>query len=67
MLNKMSELKNEHARAQAEWQREKSKFESLKQDAIEIARKEIISQNADQVRDAKVVIERVWKKKLDEK
>lgn len=30
LLNKISELKNDHARLEAEWQRERSKFELVK-------------------------------------
>ena len=39
-LNKMAELRNEHARLEAEWQRERSRFEQAKQDALDKMRSE---------------------------
>ena len=36
----MAELRNEHARLEAEWQRERSRFEQAKQDALDKMRSE---------------------------
>lgn len=39
-MNKLSEVKNDHARQVAEWQRERSKFVQLRDEAVKQALKE---------------------------
>ncbi len=61
-MNKMSELKNEHLRVQAEWQRQQSQQEDKQREVIDSIKKEWEKQCDDKVKDAKVVVERMFKK-----
>jgi len=63
----MSELRNEHAKLEAEWQRERSKFETVKLEALEKLRTEMEANAYDQIKEAKIIVERSWKKKFDDK
>ena len=66
-LNKISEFKNEQAKKEAEWQRERNRFNQTKEEAIELAVANFDSQKADDIKEARLHVERIWKKKLDEK
>lgn len=63
----MSELRNEHAKLEAEWQRERSRFETVKLEALEKLRTEMEANAYDQIKEAKIIVERSWKKKFDDK
>ncbi len=63
----MAELKNEHARLEAEWQRERSRFDLMKQEALDKLRSEMEMNTYDQIKEARSIVERTWKKKLDER
>ena len=67
MLNKISEFKNEQAKKEAEWQRERNRFNQTKEEAIELAIANFESKKADDIKEARLHVERIWKKKQDEK
>ena len=66
LMNRITEGKNEHARKEAEWQRAQTKHSQAVEERLEEARQQLQQEHLKELKEAKGVVERMWKKKLDE-
>ena len=67
LRNQIDSVKNELAKAKADWQRERKKLVQEHETSIESTQKDQEMEKDTEIRQVKEKTEKIWKKKLDER